>query len=109
MEPPPVKAPKPLPKPDDAPRKKRGGRRSVQLYTGVYTCMPQCHLKNYNYDHQNSKKTCLLGDRKYISQFRLRNINHNIMVLISMYFMHAPFCRGRFKFCTKTYPVFAEQ
>ena len=32
MEPPPVKAPKPLPKPDDAPRKKRGGRRSVDLY-----------------------------------------------------------------------------
>lgn len=30
MEPPPVKAPKPLPKPDDAPRKKRGGRRQVQ-------------------------------------------------------------------------------
>ena len=27
MEPPPVKAPKPLPRPDDAPRKKRGGRR----------------------------------------------------------------------------------
>lgn len=27
MEPPPVKAPKPLPKPDDPPRKKRGGRR----------------------------------------------------------------------------------
>ncbi len=31
MEPPPVKAPKPLPKPDDAPRKKRGGRRQVRL------------------------------------------------------------------------------
>ena len=31
MEPPPVKAPKPLPKPDDAPRKKRGGRRQVQI------------------------------------------------------------------------------
>lgn len=29
MEPPPVKAPKPLPKPDDAPRKKRGGRRYI--------------------------------------------------------------------------------
>lgn len=27
LEPPPVKAPKPLPRPDDAPRKKRGGRR----------------------------------------------------------------------------------
>lgn len=29
LEPPPVKAPKPLPRPDDAPRKKRGGRRYV--------------------------------------------------------------------------------
>lgn len=28
MEPPPVKQAKPLPRPDDAPRKKRGGRRS---------------------------------------------------------------------------------
>ena len=27
VEPPPVKAPKPLPRPDDLPRKKRGGRR----------------------------------------------------------------------------------
>lgn len=27
LEPPPVKAPKPLPKPDDPIRKKRGGRR----------------------------------------------------------------------------------
>ena len=27
LEPPPVKAAKPLPRPDDAPRKKRGGRR----------------------------------------------------------------------------------
>lgn len=32
MEPPPVKAPKPLPKPDDAPRKKRGGRRQVHAH-----------------------------------------------------------------------------
>ena len=45
MEPPPVKAPKPLPKPDDAPRKKRGGRRSVELYTEMISVpMPQCHL-----------------------------------------------------------------
>ena len=29
QEPPPVKQVKPLPKPDDAPRKKRGGRRCV--------------------------------------------------------------------------------
>lgn len=29
LEPPPVKAPKPLPKPDDPIRKKRGGRRYV--------------------------------------------------------------------------------
>ena len=35
MEPPPVKAPKPLPKPDDAPRKKRGGRRQVHVQTIV--------------------------------------------------------------------------
>ena len=33
VEPPPVKAPKPLPKPDDAPRKKRGGKRSVLPHT----------------------------------------------------------------------------
>ena len=33
MEPPPVKAAKPLPRPDDAPRKKRGGRRY-----NVHTC-----------------------------------------------------------------------
>ena len=31
LEPPPVKAPKPLPKPDDPIRKKRGGRRCVYV------------------------------------------------------------------------------
>ena len=38
QEPPPVKQVKPLPKPDDAPRKKRGGRRYVGntvQYNGV--------------------------------------------------------------------------
>ena len=36
LEPPPVKAPKPLPRPDDAPRKKRGGRRYL------VTCAALC-------------------------------------------------------------------
>ena len=57
MEPPPVKAPKPLPKPDDAPRKKRGGRRLVLQYsvlilqpyivynTNILTCMQQSFLE----------------------------------------------------------------
>ena len=35
VEPPPMKAIKPLPRPDDAPRKKRGGRRWV----GLSSCM----------------------------------------------------------------------
>ena len=52
-EPPPVKAPKPLPKPDDAPRKKRGGRRymateyitvtDMQMY--ICRCMP-CRVES---------------------------------------------------------------
>jgi len=37
MEPPPVKAPKPLPKPDDPPRKKRGGRRWGWQYVPFFT------------------------------------------------------------------------
>lgn len=35
LEPPPVKAPKPLPKPDDPIRKKRGGRRYMWCLVSV--------------------------------------------------------------------------
>ena len=35
QEPPPVKQVKPLPKPDDAPRKKRGGRRYVTFVNAL--------------------------------------------------------------------------
>ena len=38
QEPPPVKQVKPLPKPDDAPRKKRGGRRYVRRLCNAVPC-----------------------------------------------------------------------
>ena len=38
LEPPPVKAPKPLPRPDDAPRKKRGGRRYIVICVQLHVC-----------------------------------------------------------------------
>ena len=45
QEPPPVKQVKPLPKPDDAPRKKRGGRRCVLLVNAYWQFNKVLHFK----------------------------------------------------------------
>ena len=92
MEPPPVKAPKPLPKPDDPPRKKRGGRRWAyyiakkfseckQLHAGVKLWNTNqtrqewlhdhpyflCHFGNYSCAHED----CLAHGRLWREQWWL--------------------------------------